>query len=245
MRDGGRTTGDTGPDAGIGTQDATRHGSLVPRPASLVPLVVIVICLAPAAYAIHGVVSDVFFGTRHFGSNPIKEVEHFTGDWILRFLVATLAITPARRLTGWNWLARYRRIFGLIAFTYACLHLLVYALLDVALDWAFLLEDVADRIYITIGMTAFVLMVPLAVTSTKAMIRRLGKKWVMLHRAIYVIVVLGVIHFWMSVKQDVRDPIIFAAIFAVLLGYRVWLAIRKRAARSADSVPPVRRRATA
>jgi methionine sulfoxide reductase heme-binding subunit len=186
--------------------------------------IVVLAALIPAGWAIYGVLSDLFLGTRHFGSNPIKDVEHFTGDWILRFLVLTLAITPARRLTGWNWLARYRRSFGLIAFSYATLHLLVYFVLDVELSWSDMVEDVADRLYITIGMTAFALMIPLAITSTKAMIRRLGRRWTLIHRAIYVIVVLGVIHFWMSVKKDVTDPIVFAAIFAVLLGYRGWLA---------------------
>jgi sulfoxide reductase heme-binding subunit YedZ len=184
-------------------------------------LLVVIVGLVPAGYAVYGVLSDVFLGTRHFGSNPIKEVEHFTGDWILRFLAATLAVTPIRRLTSWNWLARYRRSFGLLAFTYASLHLLTYFVLDVELSWTDLVDDVADRIYITIGMAAFALLVPLAVTSTKAMIRRLGKRWVVLHRAIYVIVVLGVIHFWMSVKKDITDPLIFAVIFGVLLAYRV------------------------
>jgi len=136
-----------------------------------------------------------------------------------------------RRWTGWNWLQRYRRSFGLIAFTYAVLHLLTYAILDVEIDWQIMVEDVTKRWYITIGMTAFVLLLALAITSTRGWIKRLGKRWVQLHRAVYAIVVLGTIHFWMSVKADVREPALYALIFAGLLGYRLWHSLRSRSPR--------------
>jgi methionine sulfoxide reductase heme-binding subunit len=185
------------------------------------PWLVMTPLMLPLAYGIYGVMSDLFFGTRLFGANPIKEVEHFTGQWALRMLLLTLLVTPLRRLLGWNWLAKYRRLFGLGAFAYALVHLLVYFVLDVELGWMELVEDVAKRPYVTIGMLAFLLMLPLAVTSTAGWVRRLGRRWRQLHRLIYVIVVLGTIHFWMAVKKDVREPMIFAVCFAALLGWRL------------------------
>ena len=186
-------------------------------------------CLLPAIWLGAAFVSDFFQGTRYLGSNPIETMEHFSGRWILRFLVLTLSITPLRWLLGWNWLQRYRRMFGLFAFFYACIHLSTYFSLDLEFYWAEITEDILERPYITIGMTAFLMLVPLAATSTKGMIRRLGKRWVKLHRLIYVIVVLGTIHFWMSVKADFREPLLYATIFAVLLGVRVWRSRAKRA----------------
>lgn len=204
--------------------------------------------LIPAVWVIAAIASDFFAGTRLLGSNPIKEAEHFTGRWVLRFLMFTLAVTPIRRTFGWNWLQRYRRMLGLFAFFYATLHLLIYFLLDLELEWGDLAADIIERPYITIGMTAFVLLVPLAVTSTAKMVKRLGgKRWAALHRAIYVIVVLGTIHFWMAVKRDITDPLLFALIFAALLGYRL-VAWRRRssAAREQErALPPERQRATA
>lgn len=184
--------------------------------------VVLVLTLVPLLIGAYGVISDLFLGTRWFGSNPIKEAEHFTGEWTLRMLMLTLAVTPARRLLGWNWLARYRRMLGVTAFFYGLVHLLIYFVLDVELDWMQLVEDIAKRPYVTIGMLAFLLMLPLAITSTAGMVRRLGgKRWAALHRLIYVIVVLGTIHFWMAVKKDITDPLIYASIFAALLGWRL------------------------
>ena len=180
--------------------------------------------LIPLAMGVYGVISDLFFGTRWFGANPIKEVEHWTGKWTLRLLMVTLAITPARRITGWSWLQRYRRMIGVTAFFYALVHLLIYFVLDVELNWMELVTDVAKRPYVTIGMLAFLLLVPLAVTSTAGMVKRLGgRRWVKLHRLIYVIVVLGTIHFWMAVKKDTTEPMIYALIIAGLLGYRIWI----------------------
>ena len=210
--------------------------------------VVFVACLIPAAWAVAAIASDFFNGTRLLGSNPIKEAEHFTGRWVLRFLMVTLAVTPIRQTLGWNWLQRYRRMLGLFAFAYATLHLSIYFFLDLELAWGDLAADIVKRPYITIGMAAFVLLVPLAVTSTAKMVKRLGgKRWAALHRLIYVIVVLGTIHFWMAVKRDITDPLIFAVIFAFLLGYRVvqWRRRTVAAAARDQSVPPAPSRATA
>ena len=210
--------------------------------------VVFVVCLIPAAWVIAAIASDFFQGTRLLGSNPIKEAEHFTGRWVLRFLMFTLAVTPIRQTLGWNWLQRYRRMLGLFAFAYATLHLSIYFFLDLELAWGDLAADIVKRPYITIGMAAFALLVPLAVTSTAKMVKRLGgKRWAALHRSIYVIVVLGTIHFWMAVKRDITLPLIFALIFAVLLGYRVvaWRRRKLTAAAREAAAPPTPRRATA
>ena len=145
--------------------------------------VVLVIAVAlPALWAIGATAQDILGGTRHFGSNPVKEVEHYLGRATLRLVMATLCITPLRQLTGWNWLAKHRRTLGLYAFAYLTLHWIAYAFLDVQLDLAELTKDLLKRPYIYLGMTALVLMIPLAVTSTKAMIRRLGKNWARLHQ---------------------------------------------------------------
>jgi sulfoxide reductase heme-binding subunit YedZ len=202
------------------------------------PWVVIGLALVPAVWGALAVASDFFRGTRYFGSDPIKAVEHYYGNWILRFLIATLLITPVRRLSRWNWLQKYRRRFGLVAFAYATLHLITYAALDVQFHWPTLIEDLAKRWYIIVGMTAYVLMLALALTSTAGAVRRLGKRWVQLHRAIYAIVVLGTLHFWMAVKADIREPLIYALIFAALLGYRAWHSMRSRSPRQESKVSP-------
>ena len=216
-------------------------------PRWLRPLV-FVVSLLPALWVIGAIASDYFNGTRLLGSNPIKEAEHYTGRWVLRFLTLTLAVTPIRQTFGWNWLQKYRRMLGLFAFSYALLHLTIYFVLDLELAWGDLAEDIVKRPYITIGMAAFALLVPLAVTSTAKMVKRLGgKRWVALHRSIYVIVILGLIHFWMAVKRDVTDPLFYAVIVAVLLGYRVvaWRRRRAAAASRNENAPPTPRRATA
>jgi sulfoxide reductase heme-binding subunit YedZ len=165
--------------------------------------------------------SDIIAHTRHFGSNPVKEGEHFLGEWTLRFIIASLAVTPLRQATGWNWLAKHRRTLGLFAFGYLMLHWLTYALLDVQLDWGDLVKDLMKRPYIMIGMAALLGMIPLALTSTRNSIRRLGgRRWNRLHKLIYPIAILGVIHFWMAVKKDIGDPLIFGACLGVLLAWR-------------------------
>jgi sulfoxide reductase heme-binding subunit YedZ len=200
--------------------------------------VLFAVSLIPAVWVVVALASDFFNGTRLLGSNPIKAAEHFTGRWVLRFLAITLAVTPVRQTLGWNWLQRYRRMFGLFAFAYAVMHLCIYFFLDLELAWGDLWADIVKRPYITIGMAAFVLLVPLAVTSTAKMVKRLGgKRWAALHRVIYVIVVLGTIHFWMAVKRDITLPLVFALIFAVLLGYRLTRWRRRRMARTVAVQP--------
>jgi sulfoxide reductase heme-binding subunit YedZ len=186
------------------------------------PAVLIVLCCVPAALAAAGMTSDIIAHTRYFGSNPVKEGEHFLGEWTLRFIIATLTVTPLRQVTGWNWLAKHRRTLGLFAFGYVMLHWLTYALLDVQLNWGDLVKDLMKRPYIMIGMAALLGMTALALTSTRDSIRRLGgKRWNRLHKLIYPVAILGVIHFWMGVKKDESDPMMYAACIAVLLGWRV------------------------
>ena len=185
--------------------------------------------------AVYALGSDILRGTRILGSNPIKEGEHFLGEWTLRFLVLTLAVTPLRQILKWNWLAKHRRTLGLFAFGYGVMHWLVYILLDIQLDMDEMVTDVIKRPYILVGSLGLLLMLPLAITSTKKMMARIGgKRWNRLHKLVYVSSVLGGIHFWMSVKADIGGPLTFAVIFAVLFGYRMW---RWRAPGSAG-VPP-------
>jgi sulfoxide reductase heme-binding subunit YedZ len=178
--------------------------------------VVFLACLIPLALLGWKAYSHVL------GANPIEVITHATGDWILRFLLITLAITPIRKLTGQLWLIRYRRMFGLFAFFYGTLHFLTYIWLDKFFDLHEMLHDIAKRRFITVGFTGFVLLIPLALTSTKGWIRRLGgKRWQALHRLIYFSAIAGVIHYWWLVKADIREPLKYGAILAVLLGYRI------------------------
>lgn len=172
-------------------------------------------CLVPAVWLTWAGVQG------QLGANPISEITKETGTWTLRFVVLTLAITPLRRLTGWNALVRYRRMLGLFAFFYVAMHFLTYAGLDQRFDLAAIVEDIAERPYITLGMTALVLLLPLALTSFNAMMRRLGRRWQQLHRLVYPIAILGVWHFYWQVKLDTLEPSIYAAILAALLGYRL------------------------
>lgn len=158
--------------------------------------------------------------TGGLGADPIEYVTLRTGFATLLMLMLTLAVTPARRLTGWNWLAPARRTLGLCAFLYVCLHLATY-LVDQGFAWTYIVEDVAERPYVTAGFTAFLLLVPLALTSTRAAIRRMGKRWQKLHRLVYLAGGLGVLHFIWLVKSDLREPLIFAAVFALLMALRI------------------------
>lgn len=164
------------------------------------------------------------------GANPIERITHHTGWWGLALLIATLAITPVRRLTGWNRVIRLRRLVGLFAFFYVVLHFLTWLALDHFFYWPGILEDIAKRPYITAGFTAFLLLIPLAVTSTKGWIRRLGRRWTLLHRLAYPAAALGVLHFFWRVKADTREPLIFAAVLALLLLFRI-PALRRVSAR--------------
>jgi sulfoxide reductase heme-binding subunit YedZ len=177
------------------------------------------------------------------GADPIRKTELFTGDWTLRFLLITLAVTPLRRLTGWNELVKYRRMLGLFAFFYACLHLTTYIALDHFFNFADIGKDIAKHLWVTVGMAGFLMLLPLAVTSTKGWIRRLGgRRWQRLHRLAYVAATAGVVHFYWLVKKDVTQPLIYATILAVLLGSRIAVRLKARAARpSADAGRPGRR----
>ena len=172
----------------------------------------------------------VFLGaTDQFGANPLEFVTRSTGTWTLVLLCCTLAVTPLRRLTGMNWLIRLRRMLGLYAFFYGTLHFLIWLVVDRGLDPASMLQDIGKRPFITVGFTAFVLMIPLAATSTNAMVRRLGgKRWQWLHRLVYVTGVLGILHYWWhkAGKNDFAEVSIYAAVMALLLGLRLWWAWR-------------------
>jgi sulfoxide reductase heme-binding subunit YedZ len=171
--------------------------------------------LAPLAWLIFRALTD------DLGANPIEEITHRTGDWSLRILLAALAVTPLRRITGWNQVIQVRRLVGLFAFFWVCLHFLTYIVLDQFFGWSYIVEDVTERPYITAGFTAFVLLIPLAVTSTKGWIRRLGKRWARLHKLVYVAGLLGVIHYLWITRADDRAPLVYGAILLVLLAFRV------------------------
>jgi len=160
-------------------------------------------------------------GSLGLGANPVEELLHQLGRWGLKFLLITLSITPLRRWTGWNWLIRFRRMLGLFAFFYVVLHFIIYAVLDQGLELALIVEDIVKRPYITLGVTGLLLLVPLAVTSTRGMMRRLGKRWVLLHRLVYPVAILGVWHFYWQVKLDTVDALIYALVLAVLLATRL------------------------
>jgi sulfoxide reductase heme-binding subunit YedZ len=186
--------------------------------------VVFVLCLVPAAW----IAWAVFTG--NLGANPIREAEIQTGLWTLRFLVLALTVTPLRQITGWNQLAKYRRMIGLFVFFYASCHLSLW-FVDWWFDWAAMGEEIVKKRYILIGMTTFLILLPLAITSTNGWIRRLGKRWAKLHRLVYVAAITGTIHYlWaVSSKEIPVFPFIYLTIFAVLLGYRLFKWRQKRA----------------
>ncbi|HLG19396.1 MAG TPA: protein-methionine-sulfoxide reductase heme-binding subunit MsrQ [Bdellovibrionota bacterium] len=162
-------------------------------------------------------------------ANPLDDITDTTGDWTLRFVVLTLAITPIRKLFHWNALVRYRRMIGLYAFFYGSLHFLTFVVFDHFFNIAEILSDVAKRPFITVGFTAFVIMIPLAITSTNRWVQRLGgKRWQRIHRLIYLTAIGGVIHYLWLVKADIRRPLIYGGIVALLLGYRLFEFARKK-----------------
>ncbi|MEE8482326.1 MAG: protein-methionine-sulfoxide reductase heme-binding subunit MsrQ [Acidiferrobacterales bacterium] len=164
----------------------------------------------------------------NLGANPVEEITHRTGDWVLNFLLITLAVTPLRRITGWNWLLRFRRMFGLYAFFYVLLHFTTYIWLDRFFVFDEIGKDIAKRPYITVGFTCFLLLIPLAVTSTNSMVRRLGaKRWQRLHKMIYGIAIGGVLHYLWLVKSDIVLPLIYGAILALLLILRIPAVVKK------------------
>ena len=180
-------------------------------PVGIAKIVLFLACLLPAGLLVH----DVFLGDP--GPDPVARIVHETGAWTLRFLLITLAVTPLRRLGGWNVLIRFRRMLGLYAFFYACLHFAAYLFLDLGAFWAQILTDIVKRPYITVGFTAWLLLIPLALSSTNAMMKRLGKRWQALHRLSYLIAVLGVLHFAWLVKADLTEPLVYATILGLLL----------------------------
>lgn len=189
--------------------------------------VVHVLCLVPLAI-LSWQFWDVYrTGSDALGADPVAEIEHRLGIWALRFLLIALAVTPLRQLTGQPVLIRFRRMLGLYAFAYASLHLAAYLVLDLRGYWLQVFEEIVKRPYITVGFAAWLLLVPLAVTSTTGWIRRLGKRWASLHKLVYAIAVLAVLHFWWLVKSDIREPALYAGILAVLLGWRLWWRWRK------------------
>ena len=177
---------------------------------------VFTLSLCPLAWLLWG-----FFHNK-LGGNPVEYITHSTGDWTMRFLLLTLLITPLRKFSNQQYLLRFRRMLGLYAFFYGCLHFITYLWLDQSLDLASISKDIYKRPFITAGFTAFILMVPLALTSTKKMIARLGgKNWQMLHRLIYFSAMAGVVHYWWLVKSDIRQPLLYGMLLAILLSLRL------------------------
>lgn len=199
-----------------------------PKQIAAAKAAVFTLALVPLAQLVAG----ALYFPEWLGANPAEFINRATGRWTLRFLLITLAVTPLRSLTGWSWLLRFRRMLGLFAFFYAVTHLTSYAGFDRLFNVDEILKDIAKRPFITVGFTALLLLIPLAITSTNAMVRRLGaRRWLALHRLVYLIAPLGVLHFWWMVKRDVTQPAIYAAILIVLLGYRAIarLKLRQRA----------------
>ncbi|MGH8122210.1 MAG: sulfite oxidase heme-binding subunit YedZ [Rudaea sp.] len=197
------------------------------RIAASKPLV-FAICLLPLAWLVWDTLHDTL------GTDPVAQLEHRTGIWALRLLLLTLSITPLRRVTGWHKAIRYRRMLGLFVFFYVTVHLLIYTFIDLQAYWSDLFKEIVKRPYITVGFTAWLLLIPLAITSTQKMIRWLGRRWQKLHRLVYVIALLGVLHFLWLVKADYREPLMYMGLLVFLMLWRVpwaaWIARFKRCA---------------
>ena len=186
-------------------------------------------CMLPfgyAALAAFGLAGDL-------GANPVEALLDHFGNWGLRFVMLALAVTPLRKISGWNWLSRFRRMLGLFAFFYVLLHFLTWFILDQGMALSAILEDIVKRPFITLGFAALVLLTAMATTSTAAARRRMGKRWQQLHYSIYIVGVLGVWHYWWQVKADVREPLIYAVILTALLGYRLFAHHRQKTRRRA------------
>ncbi len=192
---------------------------------------VFVVCLLPLAWLIFA----AFAGG--LGANPIEAINRFLGDWALRFLLIALAVSPVAGVTGWKTVMQFRRMLGLFAFFYVTIHVLAYVGLDHFFAWGAIWDDIVKRTFITVGMLSFLLLLPLAVTSTKGWIKRLGAvRWQRLHRLVYPAAILATLHFAMMVKADLREPLIYATILAALLGWRVWARARRVTARDTRSM---------
>ena len=195
------------------------HAVRVVRPALFVA------CLVPLAYI------GWKFATDRLGANPIRELEIETGLWTLRLLAATLAVTPVRRAFGWNWLVKYRRMLGLFTFAYACVHLSMWVGVDWFFAWGDMWGEIVKHKYILIGMATWLTLLPLALTSTRGWVRRLGKRWTALHRLVYLAAITGTVHYLWAVKKDTFFPLVYLAVFAMLLSYRVLAARGQSGAR--------------
>jgi methionine sulfoxide reductase heme-binding subunit len=185
---------------------------------------VLILCALPFVWLVFRTL------TGRLGINPVEDLTLTTGIWALRFLVLTLLVTPIRRLTGWNRIIQYRRMLGLCAFFYASLHFAIYIAVDQFFAFDLILKDIVKRPFITMGFTAFVLMIPLAVTSTKGWIRRLGRRWQLLHRLIYISALAAAVHYLWKVKVMIGSPVYYALIIAILLGFRVIWQLRSASA---------------
>ena len=194
-------------------------GPMTKQKIRLVKAVLFVLCLVPFLILLWRAFE---LGGSDLGTNPIEKLQDTLGEWGLRFLLITLAVTPLRDWFGAPWLVQLRRMLGLYAYFYVLMHFLTWLILDQGFYWSGILTDISKRPFITIGFAALVLLTPLALTSTNGMMRRLGKRWKTLHRLIYVIVLLGVWHYYWQVKADVREPLVYLAIALVLLGWRLW-----------------------
>jgi len=176
------------------------------------------VCLLPFAL----VAGDAFEITGRLGANPVEEIMDRLGNWSLRFIMITLAVTPVRRLMGWNWLQRFRRMFGLFTFFYVLMHFLTWLILDQGLLLSAIFEDLTKRPFITIGFAGLMFLTSLALTSTNAARRRMGRRWQEMHNLVYLIGIIGVWHYWWQVKLDTTEPLVYAVILVILLGSRLW-----------------------
>jgi sulfoxide reductase heme-binding subunit YedZ len=204
-------------------------------------------CLVPAAWLVAGTIGVLEqmsgFPASLLGPDPVAKLLHTCGKTALNLLLITLLVTPVRQLTGFTHVVRLRRMLGLFAFFYAAMHFVVYVVLDQGMNLQGILHDITKRPYITIGFTALVILIPLAVTSTNGMMRRLGRRWQKLHRLIYVAAIFGVWHYYWQVKRDVRLPLIYAFMLALLLGYRLvkrWHVRRRLTSKSGSATAPGR-----
>lgn len=195
--------------------------------------VVFLACLVPVFLML----GDAFEITGRLSANPVEDLQDRFGNWGLRFVMIALAVTPLRQVTGKAWIGRFRRMLGLFAFFYVLMHFLVWLLLDKQLRLSAIIEDIGLRPFITIGFAAFVMLLAMAVTSTSGMRRQLGRRWQQLHNGVYLVGVLGVWHYWWQVKQDIREPLLYAIILSLLLGFRLWrkYGLSRRAARPATT----------
>lgn len=195
--------------------------------------IVFLACLLPVFLML----GDAFEITGRLSANPVEDLQDRFGNWGLRFVMIALAVTPLRQVTGKAWIGRFRRMLGLFAFSYVLMHFLVWLLLDKQLRLPAIIEDIGLRPFITIGFAAFVMLLAMAVTSTSGMRRQLGRRWQQLHNGVYLVGILGVWHYWWQVKQDFREPLLYAIILSLLLGFRLWrkYGLSRRVARPATT----------